>query len=296
MNFQIQFPMRNPTFMIRPFRFVAHAATMFALLASAAVRADENNFGYAYGTEVLPKGHSEVYQWVTYRSGKADGSYRALDLQTEFEHGFTERLQGSLYINSIQHHVSGVTDFTDRSQFRFNGIQGSLKYSLSSPYTDSVGVALYVEPGYKRYSRKSGEREDIYFFESKLLLQKNAMEGALVWVANLTAELEREHAIDEEEWETELELQFSGGVSYRIAPRWFIGAETLVTSAFEAAHLDELGEYAVFAGPNVHYASSRWWATLAVMPQLTGWPENSGSRNLVNFEEVELRLKVGINF
>ena len=271
------------------------AAASLSLL-TATSHADENNFAYAYGTEILPKGHGEIYQWATYRTGKADGSYQALDLQTEFEHGFTERLQGSLYLNAIQHDISGVTGLADRSQFRFNGVQGSLKYSLSSPYIDPVGAAIYVEPGYRLYSRKSGKREDIYFFETKLLLQKNAMEGALVWVANLTAELEREHDVAGGEWETELELQFSGGFSYRIAPRWFVGAETLFTSAFEGAHLDELGEYAVFAGPNVHYASTRWWATLAVMPQLFGWPEDSGTRNLVNFEKVEVRLKVGINF
>ena len=285
--------MQSTASRLRSIRAVALALLPF--LATAA-HADENNFGYAYGTEVMPKGHSEVYQWVTYRSGKADGSYEALDLQTEFERGLTDRLQGSFYVNAIQHHISGVTGFDDRSRFRFNGLQGSLKYSLASPYTDAVGLALYVEPGYNRYSRKSGEREDIYFFETKLLLQKNAMEGALVWVANLTAELEREHAIEEDEWETELELQFSGGFSYRFAPGWFVGAETLFTSAFERAHPDELGEYAVFAGPNIHYASGRWWATLAVMPQLFGWPENSGSRNLDNFEKVEVRLKVGIDF
>lgn len=287
--------MKTTAARFRSIRSALLAAAILPALAST-MHADENNFGYAYGTEILPKGHSEIYQWVTYRTGKADGSYRALDLQTEFEHGISDRLQASLYLNAIQHNVSDVTGFTDRDQFRFNGLQGSLKYSLSSPYKDPVGVALYVEPGYKRYSRKSGKREDIYFFETKLLLQKNAMEGALIWVANLTAELERENDIGAGEWETELELQFSGGFSYRIAPGWFVGAETLFTSAFEGARLDDLGEYAIFAGPNLHYASARWWTTLTVMPQLTGWPENSGARNLDNFEKVEVRLKVGINF
>jgi hypothetical protein len=61
-------------------------------------------------------------------------------------------------------------------------------------------------------------------------------------------------------------------------------------------HLDELGEYGIFAGPNLHYANQSWWATLTVLPQLTGWPENSGSRDLQHFEKLQVRLKVGVNF
>jgi hypothetical protein len=269
-----------------------------ALLAALAphARADENFFGYTYGSETLPKGHWEIYQWATSRTGKADGHYRALDLQTEFEYGFTDRLQGSFYLNAVHHDISGVTDFDDRSQLRFNGLQASLKYSLKSPYKDAYGLAVYLEPGYKRYSAKSGDREDIFFLEPKLIVQKNFLEGTLIWAANLSGEFEREHNLVKNEWESELELQFSTGLSYRFAPRWFVGAEALCTSAFERMHLDELGEYAIFAGPNLHYATGKWWATLAVMPQLTGWPENKGSRNLDNFEALQVRLKIGINF
>ncbi len=263
---------------------------------SSALHADENYFGYTYGAETLPKGHFELYQWATSRSGKADGSYQAVDLQTEVEYGFTARLQGSLYLNAIRHDVAGVTDFRDRDQFRFNGFQGALKYNLKSPYKDGYGLALYAEPGYKRYSRKSGKREDIFFLETKVITQKNYLEDALIWATNFSAELERKHDLGAKEWETELELTLSSGLSYRIAPRWFVGVEAVAVSAFERASLTRLGEYAIFIGPNLHYASKQWWFTITALPQLTGWPVNSGARNLNNFEKLEVRLKVGLNF
>ncbi len=273
------------------------ATTVLALTALAVcAKADENYFGYTYGSETLPKGHSEIYQWITSRTGKADGSYHAIDFQTEIEHGFTDRLQGSLYLNAIQHHISQVSDFSDRNQFFFNGLQGSLKYSLKSPYKDGCGLAVYLEPGYKRYSAKSGERVDIYFFEPKLIVQKNFREDTLIWATNFSAEFEREHNLENQSWESELELQLSTGVSYRFAPNWFAGVELLATSAFERMHLNELGEYAIFAGPNLHYANKKWWATLTVMPQLTGWPENKGQRDLEHFEKLQIRVKVGVNF
>lgn len=268
------------------------AATALAPLASA----DENYFGYTYGSDTLPKGHWEIYQWATSRTGKGDGSYHALDLQTEIEHGFTDRLQGSFYLNAVKHDISNVSDFSDRDQFRFNGFQGSLKYSLKSPYKDGYGLAVYIEPGYKRYSAVSGDREDIFFLEPKLIVQKDFFEDTLILAANLSGEFEREHDLEEQEWESELELQFSAGLSYRFAPNWFAGAEVLATSAFERMHLDELGEYGVFAGPNLHYANKRWWATLTVLPQLIGWPETNGRRDLGHFEKLQVRLKIGVNF
>jgi len=286
------------------FTSLTRASTRFSLLLALALtsfvaphaEADENYFGYSYGTETLPKGRSELYQWVTYRTGKAGGSYRAMDLQTEFEHGFTDRFQASLYLNAISHEVENVPGFTNRDQFAFNGAQVAFKYSLLSPYKDAYGLAFYLEPGYKRYSRKSGKREDIYFLEGKLLHQVSFRDGAATWINNLILELEREHDIPGDKWGTELGFKYSTGVSYRIAPKWNLGVEALFTSGFEDAKLTELGKYAIFAGPNLHYGSQRWWFTLTVLPQITGWPTNSGERNLNNFEKVETRLKVGLNF
>ncbi len=266
------------------------------LCTAAAVRADENYFGYTYGADTLPKGRSEIYQWITSRTGKADGSYAALDLQTEIEHGFTDRLQGSLYLNGISHDISGVTGYTDRNRTNFNGLQGSLKYNLRSVDRGGWGVSVYLEPGYKRYSASSGDRTDIYFLEPKLILQRNYLDDTLVWATNISGEFEREHELVADAWESELELQVSTGLSYRFAPGWFAGLEALATSAFEKMHLDEMGEYAVFAGPNIHYANARWWATLTVLPQLTGSPENKGSRNLDNYESLQVRLKIGYDF
>ncbi|MBW8781933.1 MAG: hypothetical protein JF599_08605 [Verrucomicrobia bacterium] len=266
------------------------------LCTAAAVRADENYFGYTYGADTLPKGRSEIYQWITSRTGKADGSYSALDLQTEIEHGFTDRLQGSLYLNAISHDISGGSGFSDRNSTNFNGLQGSLKYNLKSADRGGWGVAVYFEPGYKRFAASSGDRTDIYFFEPKVIVQKNYLDDTLVWATNFSSEFEREHDLVSNEWESELELELSTGLSYRFAPGWFAGVEALATSAFEKMHLDEMGEYAIFAGPNLHYAATRWWATLTVLPQLTGWPVNKGDRNLDNYEALQVRLKVGYNF
>ena len=69
--------------------------TFFAVFSFATgfllpeVRADENLWGYVYGTDTLPKGGTEIYNWLTLRTGKGKGTYRGWDEMLELEHGFS---------------------------------------------------------------------------------------------------------------------------------------------------------------------------------------------------------------
>src|SRR5262245_23187600 len=205
------------------------------LLAGGAARADENYFGYSYSAEVLPKGSWELYSWTTWRTGKNGGSYNAFDLQQEIEYGFTDRLQGSLYITENFFDVNrvslgeeeedeGGSELLNEHGFGWSGIKGELKYMLWSPYERPLGVALYVEPGYSRIDHVTGERENAFFVETKLILQKNFLDDQLVTVLNITPELEYSKGRGESgRWGHELELEVTGGVAYRLAPGWWLG-------------------------------------------------------------------------
>lgn len=270
------------------------AATI--LLDPSPARADENVFAYSYGSETLPRGGSEAYLWATDRRGKGDGKYSAQDYKVELEHGFTDWLQGSLYVNFISHNIRGLEpSLDDRSRdFGWNGMQASVKYSLLSPYKDGIGVAIYVEPGFARYSGTSGEREDQRSLETKLLLQKNFANDRLVWVANITGEKEWERKPGDDEWETEFEFELSSGLAYQVAPGWHLGGEGRYTSVY--AHGDR-EKWALFAGPTVHYAARKWWGTLSYQKQMAGDPNiRSDSRNLGSYTDREIRLKLGYNF
>src|SRR6266705_195978 len=100
---------------------VARAALVFALWIPAPwllteARADENLWGYLYGTDTLPAGANEIYLWTTSRNQKGKGNYRAWDTKLEFEHGFTDRFQASLYLNGRSHQISGgaLAEYPDR--------------------------------------------------------------------------------------------------------------------------------------------------------------------------------------
>lgn len=270
-----------------------------ANLIVPAAQADENVFAYSYGSETLPKGGSEAYLWVTDRRGKGTGDYSAQEYKLELEHGFSDRFQASGYVNFISHRIRGLEPELDdlNRDFAWNGLQASFKYAFTSPYKDGLGVAIYIEPGFARYGRKSGERETQLMLETKLLLQKNFIDDRLIWVGNVTAEQEFEHE-EGDEWETELEFELSSGLAYNIVPGWHVGAEGRYTSAYENFPEEvERADYALFFGPTVHYATRKWWATLSYQPQIAGGPKvRSGDRNLADYEKREIRLKLGYNF
>ena len=110
------------------------------------------------------------------------------------------------------------------------------------------------------------------------------------------------NVVYEQEWEHEEGMtvkesvfELTAGAAYRITPNWSVGLEARHHSVFEGLAFDEHLGTGLFIGPNVHYGSSNWWATLSVMPQITGNPSDGGI-NRTEHQTIETRLVFGLNF
>jgi hypothetical protein len=274
------------------------------LVFSLGATADENLFGYSSSTDTLPQGAWEIYQWITYRSQKAKGTYEAFDYRTEIEYGWTNSLSQALYFNFRQHKIfgsaplddTGNPEYDDRlTGVRFQGVQSAFKYNVLSVYKDSLGLAFYLEPGFSQIFKISGEEQEEYSLELKTLLQKNFFDNLMAVVLNINLEHEVRRFKDNTHWEKELAAEATGGVSYRFIPNWFGGVEARYHSEYPDYGKRE--HWAVFLGPNVHYGAERWWFTFTVLPQFMGGPREEGQRDhLQEHEKGEYRLKVGYNF
>jgi len=280
-------------------RILISVGVGFACLATA--RADEQLFGFVRGAETLPKGRSELYQFVTLRTGKAEGSYYGFDFETEVEHGFTDKLQASLsleqrYINN--HGVNGDRDaLDDTAGYRFGGLAASAKYRLWSPFKDPLGVALRLEGGYLWHDEVDGLVEHEFYINPELDLQKNFRDDTIICNLNLGAEWAwgKQPA---EQYPREISLKGSGGVSYRFAPNWFIGVEANVRAEYPLFDLNNFEHAVVYAGPSLHYSSKRWWVTLTYVHQVwgSGVDEPHDGRTFAEETSHQVRLKVGFNF
>lgn len=263
--------------------------------------AHEEPFGYLRGAQSEAKGEWELTQWTTARVGKESGRYLGVDLATELEYGVNDRFQVSLYLLTDYHFTKDATGgsevFDDRNRFGVSGASGEFKYQLRDPFKESFGFSLYFEPGYNSIERAGGERHDEFELETKLIVQKNFLDNRLVAVLNYTLEPEFERSAGGG-WETNLDMEWTAGVSWRFAEHWWLGVESRLDTEFADADLNRSQFVTFFAGPTLHYSGDRLFATLTALPQVAGWPDRQGTGglHLDDRERLEIRLKLGTEF
>jgi hypothetical protein len=257
-----------------------------AILPIAAL-ADERFFNYSYeATSVLPKGCVEFEQWITYRGQKEEGVFARWDFREELEFGITDRYTTALYLNFRNTH-SDISELPgdEVDDFEFKGISSEHKFQVLNPHTKPLGFLLYGEV------TTDGEELEL---EEKLVFQKFFGQDEK-WNLAFNAIFEQEWEYEAEETGEESVLEFAAGLSYKITPHWAMGVEARNHRVFEGMFQNEEAD-AYFVGPNIHYGGAKWWATLAVLPQVHGTPDTRDGLELDEHTRVEVRLIAGYNF
>ncbi|AAZ96663.1 hypothetical protein Tbd_0710 [Thiobacillus denitrificans ATCC 25259] len=312
-------------------RIAMLASLPFVLaLTPSVAQADEHLLGYVSGAETLPQGANDAYLFVTRRWDKGRGDYTAHDYSLEYERGLTHRLTGGIELKGQSIDTSGLVidgymPGAEEYGIKASGIEAKLKYAFLSVAKDEVGLSGTFSLQQSWLDPHSGRDKDVTKFELGLQLQKLLVDDQLSLMFNTGFEgtyakraaldAATQAAADAEiqtltgdpgasfEWPTdpemEIEFKLGAGAAYRIAPNWYIGAETLYETEFET----EVGQerWSVFAGPSIHYGSKQWWATLTWFEQLAGGKEQYISQadddlHLIEKTKHELRLKLGYNF
>ncbi len=278
-----------------------------ALAWGSQAKADGPDFGYVETADIEGPGETELTLWTTDRRGKTDGHYDAQDYRIEVERGFAKRFQVSAYANFSGHHVRGLGGEFERldRDLAFQGLSAEFKYQLKSPERGRLGIALYAEPEWSRLSNVTGKKGAEYEVELKAIVQKNFLADRLAWTANLTLEpeWEREHekiapGASGSATVKELGVEVSTGVSYRVAPKLWLGGEARYHSVYPNwTHGLHRENYAVHAGPSLHYDGGKWAVTATYLAQLFGGPGKAGSLlELDDHEKSELRVKLSYDF
>jgi hypothetical protein len=279
-------------------------ATAFIGLSSLAIsvaHADEQIFGFVRGAETLPANRSELYEFLTLHEGKAEGSYYGFDSETEFEYGFTDRIQASVAIEQNYFYNQGVDGERDaldnKNDYRFGGVEASAKYRILSPFKDPLGLAVRLEGGYLLHDEVDGLKQHDRYLKPEIDLQKDFLDDRLIY--NLDFGIEwawgKKPA---EQYPRELSLEGAAGVAYRFAPNWFAGAEIHTRWEYPLFDFDNFEHRVFYAGPSIHYSQQRWWATLTWNWQVygKGIGESADGRTFAEETRQLVRLKIGFNF
>lgn len=267
-----------------PSAFVLRIVLMALLwLSGAPVLAGEGTFGWMYSLDLQPKGKAQIEQRIDMTHRQATGRYDWDQYRTELEYGLTDDLQIGVYLNAFslradRNYLSsemcsgsvpctagfGIPGTAAAGAYRRSAIDGGsleLVWRISNPVTAPVGVGIYLEPTW-------GKLEDA--FESRLLLQSNFLDDRLVVLANAVLDIEREKYDPAGGVIRNSMADLLYGASYRFAPRWSAGFEGRLHTDHDGYRLQKHTQTANFIGPNLHYASERWWATAAWRHQVGG--------------------------
>ncbi|MBI3417597.1 MAG: hypothetical protein HY043_20085 [Verrucomicrobia bacterium] len=258
------------------------------LLAVQAANSTERNFVYSYEPEAMPAGAMEFEQWVTLRTqrSKAVGqeNFNRWELREELEYGVTDNYTVSLYLNASAESFRDVGSGMDESKFSFNGVSIENRFMVLNPAEHAVGLALYLEP------RFSGGDAEI---EQRIILGQR--HGHWKWALNLTHATEWSNHLHD----TEGELEASFGLARTVGKRWSIGIE--VRDHNELPGYRKWENTALFLGPVASYRQEKWWAALAVLPQIYGAnfggdPDGNSALELEGHERINARFIFGFNF
>ena len=266
---------------------VLAAGALCACALSQPASADERRFTYVYEPETLPAGAMEFENWVTLRTQRTKDvgqeNYNRWDLRQELEYGVTDRYTVALYLNEKAESYRDTATGEDVSEMSWKGISIENRFNVLNPAEKPIGLTLYLE------GRYSGEEAEV---EEKLIFGQR--HGDWKWAFNLIHATEWEDNLNE----IEGEIGASLGLARDLGKNWSLGLEAQNVTLLPG--YEEVESSAVFVGPVLGFRQDKWWAALTVAPQVYGWDKDNtdgnSSLSLNDFERVNIRLLIGINF
>ena len=300
---------------------VLAAGLLIAGVITTPTQAEENLWVYTKGTDTRPQGSFEFKLSDVIRVGKESGHYVFHDIRPEIEYGLTNKLTIGAELLYFHHNYS-VNDPDLQPMFdtqggasssfkdtQYAGFEVSMKYNIFSPYKDWAGLSIGL--GYERREkyRLDGADIDQDSFTTTLFTQKNWLDDKLVVALNTKVEFERRKSpgILEEE----IAFDISMGISYRVAPKHFVGFEyrrqedhlspfntdtgqydepSLQPSEFDLTNfrVGTRHQYGEYIGPTYHFAEKNWWFTTGILFQVNGGgSEFAYLKNGNNYDEHE---------
>jgi hypothetical protein len=258
-------------------------------------------FGFTSGTDVGERGDCGLAFEYSGRAGKADGSYWAGTLKTQFSATLADNFAVALSPFVTHHRIRGVTDLDDANQIRFDGFSGEASYRfIERSAGNPIAATVSMEPRWARVDGTSGGAVTAYSVEFKLFVDAVLIPGKLFAAINLNyaPATQKADADPTGAWIKSSSTNTSGALTYQVNERVFVGAELRYLTAFEGATLDHTVGEALFGGPTMLVKLTDSTALNVVWtPQMWGRGTTLDRQlDLDNFERHQFRLKLATSF
>jgi hypothetical protein len=258
----------------------------------------EHLFGFNTGSDVGEVGDREIENKLDVRFAKRSGGYAVLSPVLGYELVPVKNLRLEVSTSLAYHDISGVTGLDDRRQGAFQGLSFEMRYRLLDREHSAFGLTIGAEPHWGRVDETSGAPSDQYGIDLAILADRELVPDRLIGVFNLFYQPEAGRSRVTGEWTRESTLGGSAGLMLHVRPGFFVGAEARYLRRYDGLGLDRLEGHALFLGPMTFAKlTEHWWLSTAVSVQVAGRAvDEAGPLDLVNFERIQARFRLGYSF
>ncbi|MCX8254388.1 MAG: hypothetical protein OTI36_10440 [Beijerinckiaceae bacterium] len=266
---------------------------------------DRYIFGFTEGSDVERCGEREFEVDAKVRTGKEAGRYLAIEEETEFEYGVTDKLLAAVGVYSTYKGIAGAPGLDNRHLAAFDGAAAEIKYQFVDRHEAPFGVGISAEPEYHLYSDLSGRREDTYEVETRFFVDREFIANRLYGAVNLLYEPELAHVLELDSagrfvnFERESTFGVSGALAYQVVHGVIAGGEVRYLAKYSGLGLNRFEGDALYLGPTLSVRPRpNVSLTLAFSIQATGQvAANPADRlNLDEFEKYQGRVRFVYEF
>ena len=272
--------MKVRTFLASSGRHCGLLSALVTLAVPRAATAAERRFGFTHESTVQASGTAELEPSTDVGAGR-DLYYSRMNARLGLDFGLSKHLEGAFFwdLSAITEDVQapGATQPARLSTTDFRSASVQLKYKLSDAVADALGCALLVDGSYGPFVAGVGGR---------LVLDKQL--GSLLLAGNLfggdAGQLDRRSTF-------EGLLGASVAAGYFVTPSFVPSLEVRSETAFDS----NIDSSVLYVGPSFALLNGKYWATLAVQPQITAFKGSTPrhSLDLTRSEQVQARLSFG---
>ena len=237
-------------------RMIGCLMLFLVLLGVNSAKADRRSYVWTYEYQTMPKGHSELEYYLTYKVPdfhKYDNK-NTWQHQVEYEYGLTDKWDISVYQRWQQ------TNTAQEDKFEYTGTKLRTRYRLGEKGMYPLDTLLYLE-----YIRPNSS-DEAEILEGKLVVAKDFGKFNVAYNQILKVGINDKGGNENE---------YALGLNYEFNPRWKIGLESTGNYTEDKYYL----------GPTVSWASEKFWVGLGA---LRGLNDRS--------DDIRVRLIVGIPF
>lgn len=262
--------------------FLALSAALTALASPHVASAAERRFGFTHESTVQSSGTAELQPATDVGAGRAL-YYSRMNARLGVDFGLAKNLEASFFWDmsavTSDFQAPDATQPARVSSTDFRSVTGQLKYKLTDAVADALGCALLVDAAYGPF---------VAGVEGRLALDKQL--GSLLLAANLfggdAGQLDRRSTF-------EGTLGASLAAGYFLTPSFVPALEVRSETAFDS----NVDSSVLYLGPSFALLGGKYWATLAIEPQVTAFKGNTPGHalDLTRSEHLQARLSFGFS-